>query len=229
MSTATIADSVLRDVLHSDVMAPHLGTSATRNAAKWRFLATALSILEDRGLLSAPAVVEPTTSAPLDPSKVKAGDTVTVVVSDDDEDIPSVTATGGVYERFPGDLAVGPFLLSRPNVVLTDHQPAPKPEWKPGTVAEATVCDHPGHRVMRIDQDPEAPTGLLWADALGHRLAEGVVTDVRPLAVIDPLGIDVDELLGDSLDILKRDNPHVPTMRSLLIAALSELGIEVAR
>lgn len=51
-----IRDRVLRDVLNSYAMAHLLTTDAFLNAAKWRFLKAGLTVLAERGLLSAPGV-----------------------------------------------------------------------------------------------------------------------------------------------------------------------------
>jgi len=172
----------------------------------------------------------PATPTPLDPSKVKAGDTVTL--ERESEGLSKVEGTVQSLHRSAARLAHGLMIRNIDQYVfwtdewtLTAHQPAPEPEpeWPMGTVAEATVADHPGHRVMRIGQDPDAPTGLVWADALGHRLGESIVTDVHPLVVIDPLHIDVDDLVETFNDAMDTST------REALLAVLSDLGIEVAR
>lgn len=155
---------------------------------------------------------ENTTPAPLDPSKVKAGDWVAVEVSDDDEDIPNVTAAGGVYERFPGNLAVGPFLLARPNVTLTDHQPAPEPEpeWKPGTV----WADEDGKRYLAGTLDGKGPH-MYADDGYGIEPDE----DLRPLAVVDPAEVNVHHLYEVYVT-------HAGSGPDGLRVVLAELGIE---
>jgi hypothetical protein len=89
--------------------------------------------------------------APLDPSKVKAGDTVTLesgtaLVRDVVTDVKAFTSPDGVtrYQfqtaEVPDPLEVGVFYVVGPAAwTLTDHQPAPKPEWKPGTTGTAVV------------------------------------------------------------------------------------------
>jgi hypothetical protein len=62
----------------------------------------------------------------LDPSKVKAGDTVTVRV--EEFDIPDPYEVKGKVYVGPIGMAVGGFLLSGDRVTVTDHQPAPEPE-----------------------------------------------------------------------------------------------------
>src|SRR5690606_11005522 len=92
--------------------------------------------------------------APLDPSKVKPGDTVTVRVEPNpgtgwgtlDHGPEAIEVTGTVWldsgDNPHGPVAkVGVHALDLPNVTLTAHQPAPEPEpeWKPGTTGTAEV------------------------------------------------------------------------------------------
>lgn len=74
----------------------------------------------------------------IDPSKVKAGDTVTVAGTNTAH--LEYTVTGVVWEpsHSPGQLWVGPVALDATTLTITDHQPA-KPEWAPGTFGTATV------------------------------------------------------------------------------------------
>lgn len=74
--------------------------------------------------------------APLDPSKVKAGDTVTLHVVTIDS--PAYDVAGEAY-MLGHALAVGGHVLTGPGVTLIDHQPAPEPEWQPGTTGTATA------------------------------------------------------------------------------------------
>lgn len=98
-----------------------------------------------------------TTPAPLDPSKVKAGDTVTLDVAPVGH-APGFTVEGEVYASdAPGNqsaLCVGGFLFDHHRATLTAHQPAPEPEpeWKPGTTGTAHVVSGDatkGGRVFR--------------------------------------------------------------------------------
>jgi hypothetical protein len=110
---------------------------------------------------------------PLDKSKVRAGDTVTIVVAD--EKHPPIHVTGEVYEGFSGHLAVGPHLLSRISIVLTDHQPSPKPEWKPGTKGEATIN---GRKVGGFISKAENQIGFYyWNGFTGRTSYTAVVPD----------------------------------------------------
>lgn len=97
-------------------------------------------------------------AASLDPSTVKAGDTVTVHVAA----APPFDVHGKVWEpgmEAPAGLSVGNVSLTAPNVTLTDHQPAPEPEWQPGTTGTATLNNLVsglgalGMRVMRVEWD----------------------------------------------------------------------------
>lgn len=81
-----------------------------------------------------------TTPAPLDSSKVKAGDVVTVRVEPNPE-LPPFDITGPAYLTSGNWMYVGGWPLSENRVTLTAHQPAPEPlpEWKPGTTGTATL------------------------------------------------------------------------------------------
>lgn len=102
-----------------------------------------------------------TTPVPLDPSKVKAGDTVTL-----ERGKASVTDEVAAWDRRPhghfsvtlvNDPAGPPYRvvggITGTSWTLTDHQPAPEPEleWKPGATGTATVRTVPNIRVMRLD------------------------------------------------------------------------------
>jgi hypothetical protein len=165
--------------------------------------------------------------APLDPSKVKAGDTVTVTVTDDKHG--SIVVTGEAWEDYPGDLAVGPHLLSRDNVTLTAHTPAPEPEpepeWKPGTVAVVeTEGAYPGgpRRAVR--------RGGVWhsLDMEGYAI-DANVTCVRPLFVIDPAHVDVESVGAALYEAMKGIEPGVFSWEEVARTALAEVGIEVPR
>lgn len=87
------------------------------------------------------------TPTPLDPSRVKAGDTVTLRVGAGD--LPTLTIAGLTHKTING-VYLGGWRINRlPDyVTLTAHQPAPEPEpeWKPGTVGTATIRDVKGVR-----------------------------------------------------------------------------------
>jgi hypothetical protein len=124
------------------------------------------------------------TPAPLDPSKVKAGDTVTVHVAAS----PPFDVTGTVWAAAEMlGLSVGPMDLNASNVTLLAHQPAPEPEveWKPGTVAKITTTRTGNMLAIRRETGVTPP--VVWQCIPdGSWWEDGDVTDVRPLVVIDP-------------------------------------------
>jgi hypothetical protein len=142
--------------------------------------------------------------APLDPSKVKAGDTVTVRVEPNpgtgwgtlDHGPEAIEVTGKVWldsgDNPHGPVAkVGVHALGLPNVTLTAHQPAPEPEpeWKPGQFVSGVV--EGARRQGMVD---DLGNFLFWNHELEgvqeDPIAPGVVTDIRPLVVIDPADVD---------------------------------------
>lgn len=111
---------------------------------------------------------EPTTPAALDPSKVKAGDTVTVRATD--YEMGTYEVSGTVVGALGGVLCVGPARIVqngkwRTHYTLTDHQPAPNPEWKPGTTGTATIRGFEDVRVFRIDHSARGEWGWVAATA----------------------------------------------------------------
>lgn len=131
-----------------------------------------------------------TAPAPLDPSKVKPGDTVTLEkgtakhvdlvadvdrYQDGDYRFKSTTSPTHVYRVGDGAWT------------LTAHQPAPEPEpeWTDGTVAEVTYNN--------ADETEQFKTRALRGDGswvpfadVSDLIMDDEVTDVRPLVVIDP-------------------------------------------
>jgi hypothetical protein len=146
------------------------------------------------------AHAEHDTPAPLDPAKVKAGDTVTVRVGPSPDTgwgalrhgPEAIEVTGKVWldsgDNPHGPVAkVGVHTLDLPNVTLTAHQPAPEPEpeWTDGTVAEVTYNN--------ADETEQFKTRALRGDGswvpfadVSDLIMDDEVTDVRPLVVIDP-------------------------------------------
>lgn len=128
----------------------------------------------------------------IDPSKVKAGDTVTATVPWTESfgfQREPYEVTGVTYVGSPdGSLWVGPVELSG-RVTITDHQPAPEREWRVGAMYRATVHNDRDVEVMftrgpatRTDErDAYYPWYVPSQDDFYHE-----VTDVRPLVVIDP-------------------------------------------
>jgi hypothetical protein len=142
---------------------------------------------------------EQLTPAPLDPSKVKPGDTVTL-----ESVLEAPFKVTGVVEKiditlFDADglaVAFNVMIWSRwftvgINLRLTDHQPAPEPEPEPeytvGHVYEAKVANVGRVQVVRVAPDMGELYPFPWfVPSENDHYAERVVTDVRPLVVIDP-------------------------------------------
>lgn len=128
------------------------------------------------------------TPAPLDPSKVKAGDTVTLDHPDGTH-LPNRTV-GSVYAITIGRRQEYLNDLYAEGYTLTDHQPAPEPEpaYDVGTVGTATVRGVEGVRVMRSHRTGSVASEFWLSDGevggyLQHQ--DDYVTDVRPLVLID--------------------------------------------
>src|SRR5690606_20861515 len=66
--------------------------------------------------------------APLDPSKVKPGDTVTVRVEEEYAHTTHPAYTISDTTAYGDPVMVGPFVLDQEHITLLDHQPAPEPE-----------------------------------------------------------------------------------------------------
>jgi hypothetical protein len=138
--------------------------------------------------------------APLDPSKVKAGDTVTV-------ENGTTTVTGKVGTQGASGVPTALFmhgvgtLYFRDGWTLIAHQPAPEPEpeWTDGTVAEVTYNN--------ADETEQFKTRALRGDGswvpfadVSDLIMDDEVTDVRPLVVIDPAEVDVDAIIRVAKD-----------------------------
>lgn len=129
------------------------------------------------------------TPAPLDPSKVKAGDTVTLHVEyDDASNGKPYDIAGEVTLDSYGSRWIGPVMLEGEQgyeFTLTDHRPAPEPEpeWEDGQIGDALV--HGASVRGFISNDGEsfvfsAPGGGY------HEAGYGSFEDFVPLVVIDP-------------------------------------------
>lgn len=133
----------------------------------------------------------------IDPSKVKAGDTVTVEVEQHNGDTYSVTGKANLTSN--GYLWVGPIRIDAGAIEayparITDHQPA-MPKWEQGTAGTATVLydgdvSRAATRIVFRTAGVIAPgrTTRPWVDELGNLLADDEVTDFVP--------DDADELRG---------------------------------
>jgi hypothetical protein len=168
---------------------------------------------------------------PLDPSKVKAGDTVTVTGGGGAH--PAYEVTGAAWEpdHSPGTLWVGPVCISSSLVTLTAHQPAPEPEpeWKRGQVAVVTPSMPRGEITRAIrsgDGNWHTDGGGFWED--------DEVANVRLLVVIDPADLHVVEVAKamhqvdyPGLDFALNLDQSVYVAKAR--AALAYLGIEAPR
>lgn len=154
------------------------------------------------------------TPAPLDPSKVKAGDTVTLTfrtasITDTVSHTPA--AEGHINLKHAGTFPIGGGSVW----TLTAHQPAPEPEpeFKPGTV----FVDDGGERYFVVAIDSK---NTLLVDDVDDRYAPDEPEGLRPLVVIDPAEVDVDALY----DVFSESTDPRQGLRE----ALAELGIEAS-
>jgi hypothetical protein len=156
-----------------------------------------------------------TAPAPLDRSKVKAGDTVTVRVEEEYAHTTHPAYTISDTTAYGDPVMVGPFVLDQEHITLLDHQPAPEPEpeWKPTTVYAAASADGPVrlYRNKGIDRD-------YWLDAGGDMVPDEAVSKVRPLVVIDPADVDVDMLVDTA-------HNNGMTRREIVEHVLGNLGL----
>jgi hypothetical protein len=163
-------------------------------------------------------LVTDTTPAPLDPTLVQAGDTVTVRV--EDSELGTYEIKGTVTGHLGGILQVGSAVIAhngtwRDIVTLIAHQPAPKPEWRPGTTGTATVLDTPNVRVMRTDGTVNG-VDIAWVSAVhvaGSRMhhapqvTDFVPDETRPLPTVEALADAMhDDHLPGGLPRLSREN-----------------------
>lgn len=92
-----------------------------------------------------------------DPSKVKAGDTVTLNIDPSPMEVPyrPYSVRGEVYPIGASLFAGGWPIIGHPSVTLADHKPAPEPEpeWKPGTV----VFGHRAGLPIKVSGDLSIP------------------------------------------------------------------------
>jgi hypothetical protein len=145
------------------------------------------------------APAEPETPAPLDPSKVKPGDTVTLERDGGrlpDQEVVVVTSTERGWIIFILKGAVEVRVTGPDPWLITAHQPATEPEseWKPGTVAAVTYVG------FGWVDEPASFDGAHWRP-LSSPTEKGVFKDniespedVRPLFVIDPATVDAEAL-----------------------------------
>lgn len=206
--------------LDGDMVRYHYGVGSVNRSS----YAAPARVIQDEATL----VPLDTTPAPLDPSKVKAGDTVTLSADETSTRGPVKEiqyAGGGEWDIWIANHA-HPFRAGRIGLwAVTDHQPAvePEPGWKPGTVAVVIQGGDPGAGV----DDHEFPAALqtdgTWVGLAGEAATAAPVS-VRPLVVIDPAGVDV-HMLRD----VYANEAHVAADSQGIYAVLTMLGIEVAR
>lgn len=176
--------------------------------------------------------------APLDPSKVKVGDTVTLTNG-------TAPLHGGVVDsvreraaqlwfrfRF-GEQADAYFEVPLSDrfgegYTLTAHQPAPEPEpeWKPGTVYGAD-----GQSERYWFSDDGSSDGAVFRNDVGDEYAPSELAhlDLKSLVVIDLAKVDVDAVasaIAHELGLMP--NEVEPMHREAAVGAIRALGIEVA-
>lgn len=156
-------------------------------------------VIEDGFDRAARLIKEARNSAPLDPSKVKAGDTVTLesgtaLVRDV---VSAVTKfdDGSGYQFLSSEPPTSYRRVGPTAWTLTDHQPAPEPEpeWKPGTFATVTTERRGEFCAIRRETGVTPP--VVWQSIPdGSWWEDSDVSHVRPLVVIDPAAVDVDSV-----------------------------------
>lgn len=167
----------------------------------------------------------PELPALLDPSKVKVGDPVAVMV--DDETIGSYEVRGDVRGHLGGTWSVGPVNVAsngiwHEGITLTAHQPAPEPEFRSrfvtGQVNGTTVDGF-------TDQDGDF-YGLEDGFLRAHHMDQ--MTDVRPLVVIDPATVDPDAVYEAVLPLVEHDlgDGSIFRVKVTVRKVLAHLGIE---
>lgn len=195
-------------------------------------------------------------SPALDPSKVKAGDTVTVHVVTIDS--PAYDVSGETY-MLGHALAVGGHVLTGPGVTLTAHQPAPEPEpelpegtialiygqkhvlIKRGRTLIAHADRHSGDPMVEgIGKDAGLNNKMLWVNIeRGWAFNEyrsplqteastpQVVYNPDASVVVDPATVDV-KAVGATLHEAYSWGVS-PSWDEVARTVLAEVGIEVPR
>lgn len=156
--------------------------------------------------------LEAATPAPFDPSKVKAGDTVTLErdrgrLPDQVVATRSMTSGGCSTLILEGGIEVK---VTGPDAwTLTDHQPAPEPE--PVDALADTV-----HHILALPNYESS-----------HATAHVVEKIRERFVVIDPADVDVDAL-AETVRKAADQSPHIWYMAEIVRATLAELGIEAS-
>jgi hypothetical protein len=164
----------------------------------------------DGDLVSATREVEDDT--PLDPAAVQAGDTVTLRIERRDD--PVLTLSGETHNTGDGVYLGGWRLTGLPDyVTLTDHQPAPKPEWAP-QFGHALVDGQSVHGFLANDGESFV---FPLPDGGYHEVGVGAFTDfvpdeARPLPTRDQLA----DAMHD--DHLPGGHPRLTYIQRLILA-----------
>lgn len=167
------------------------------------------------------------TPAPLDPSKVKAGDTVTLTVNPDDHH-PAFTVAGETHSLGGSTVYLGGWRVDDlPDyVILVDHQPAPKPD--PATFGTATVegVRRPGFTYLAGVAGHEGGGFISFLYPEGDTyFATSQFTDFVPGVLINTASVDVNAL-AKTVRKAADASPHIWYMPEIVRAVLAELGIE---
>jgi hypothetical protein len=168
--------------------------------------------------------------APLDPSKVKAGDTVTLEkgtakhvdlvadvdrYQDGDYRFKSTTSPTHVYRVGDGAWT------------LTAHQPAPEPEpeWKPGTVLLGNLPGLDPDDPFWVVDDGETDPYVVDDTGVKHYPAD--LLNVRKALVIDPADVDVEALtkIADEAYLTDRSELRADGIQAAIRAVLEHLGL----
>lgn len=166
-------------------------------------------------------LVERATPAPLDPSKVRTGDTVTLLVDPPDTH-PSFTVAGETHSLGGPTVYLGGWRVDDlPDyVTLTAHQPAPEPEPLLRGLYSARYMGSEPTAMWASD----GGSGAVFRNDEGDEFAPEELADVRPLVVIDPASDYVQGLIRLAHD--KAASPEGERDRALVRDLLKGLRIE---
>jgi hypothetical protein len=158
--------------------------------------------------------------APLDPSKVKPGDTVTLRIEQGGN--PALTLSGKTHTPATGyGVYLGGWRIDRlPDyATLTAHQPAPEPEPE--------VYTPDSERVRRAYVDARMDADIIGEEEAGAEFDRWKAS----LVVIDPADVDVKALtkVGDEAYLTDPSEFRHDGIQAAILAALAHLGIEVPR
>lgn len=169
----------------------------------------------------------------IDPSAVKAGDTVTLLVDPPDTH-PAFTVAGETHSLGGPTVYLGGWRVDDlPDyVTLTDHQPAPEPEPElptRGTFGWADTVDGRRHGFVVGGANGSDYRAFRYylPESDYSRATESFSTFV-PDVVIDPAAVDVDALIDDALKSAQAKGywPDTVVAGHMIRHVLAELGIE---